>query len=108
MIVIKLSGFEIICKSHYLDDPRFRAVGHVSHTALFKTSSLEDLPDHEKEKGGPNSGGGREEAPPVSILCRTVEVGQRKVDVVELLAFAEAIGFDPREAIKYLLSVKPD
>ncbi|MCP1845992.1 cyanate lyase [Bradyrhizobium sp. USDA 4538] len=38
----------------------------------------------------------------------TVEVGQRKVDVVELLAFAEAIGFDPREAIKYLLSVKPD
>jgi hypothetical protein len=38
----------------------------------------------------------------------TVEGGQRKIDVVELLAFAEAIGFDPREAIKRLSSVKPD
>ena len=38
----------------------------------------------------------------------TVEGGQRKIDVVELLAFAEAIGFDPREAIKHLSSVKPD
>jgi transcriptional regulator with XRE-family HTH domain len=38
----------------------------------------------------------------------TVEGGQRKIDVVELLAFADAIGFDPREAIKRLLSVKPD
>jgi hypothetical protein len=28
----------------------------------------------------------------------TVEAGQRKVDAVELLDFAEAIGFDPREA----------
>jgi hypothetical protein len=39
---------------------------------------------------------------------RTVEGGQRKIDVVELLAFAEAIGFDPREAIKRLSAVKPD
>jgi len=38
----------------------------------------------------------------------TVEGGQRKIDVVELLAFAEAIGFDPREAIKRLSVVKPD
>jgi transcriptional regulator with XRE-family HTH domain len=38
----------------------------------------------------------------------TVEGGQRKIDVVELLAFAEAIGFDPREAIKHLVNVKPD
>ena len=38
----------------------------------------------------------------------TVEGGQRKIDVVELLAFAEAIGFDPREAIKRLSSTKPD
>lgn len=38
----------------------------------------------------------------------SVETGQRKVDVVELLAFAEAIGFDPREAIKRLRAVKPD
>lgn len=38
----------------------------------------------------------------------TVETGQRKLDVVELLAFAEAIGFDPREAIKRLLSTKAD
>jgi transcriptional regulator with XRE-family HTH domain len=38
----------------------------------------------------------------------TVEGGQRKIDVVELLAFAEAIGFDPREAIKHLSGVKPD
>lgn len=36
----------------------------------------------------------------------TVETGQRKIDVVELLAFAEAIGFDPREAIKRLLATK--
>jgi transcriptional regulator with XRE-family HTH domain len=38
----------------------------------------------------------------------TVEGGQRKIDVVELLAFAEAIGFDAREAIKRLSAVKPD
>ncbi len=38
----------------------------------------------------------------------TVEGGQRKIDVVELMAFAEAIGFDPREAIKRLMSTKPD
>ena len=38
----------------------------------------------------------------------TVESGQRKVDVVELLAFAEAIGFDAREAIKHLSRVKRD
>jgi cyanate lyase len=38
----------------------------------------------------------------------TVEVGQRKIDVVELMAFAEAIGFDPRDAIKRLAGIKPD
>ena len=32
----------------------------------------------------------------------TVEAGQRRIDVVQLLAFAEAISFDPREAIKLL------
>ena len=37
----------------------------------------------------------------------TVEGGQRKIDVVELLAFAEAIGFDPREAIKRSLRSNP-
>ncbi|NEU97551.1 helix-turn-helix transcriptional regulator [Bradyrhizobium sp. UFLA 03-164] len=38
----------------------------------------------------------------------TVESGQRKIDVIELLAFAEAIGFDPRDAIKRLSSIKAD
>lgn len=36
----------------------------------------------------------------------SVETGQRKIDVIELLAFADAIGFDPREAIKRLLATK--
>ncbi len=36
----------------------------------------------------------------------TVERGQRRVDVVELLAFAEAIGFDAREAIRHLNAIK--
>jgi len=35
----------------------------------------------------------------------TVESGQRRIDVVELLEFADAIGFDPREAIRRLLAV---
>ena len=35
-----------------------------------------------------------------------VEGGQRRLDVVELLDFAEAIGFDPRLAIRKLMSVK--
>jgi len=35
----------------------------------------------------------------------TVESGQRRIDVVELLDLAEAIGFDPREAIIRLLAV---
>jgi len=38
----------------------------------------------------------------------SVETGQRKVDVIELLAFADAIGFDPREAIRKLLAVDED
>lgn len=37
----------------------------------------------------------------------TVEAGQRRVDVVELLAFAEAIGFEPNEAFKRLAKIKP-
>jgi transcriptional regulator with XRE-family HTH domain len=32
----------------------------------------------------------------------TVESGQRRIDVVEFLDFADAIGFDAREAIKRL------
>jgi transcriptional regulator with XRE-family HTH domain len=36
----------------------------------------------------------------------TVESGQRRIDVVELLDFADAIGFDAREAIKALKSIR--
>ena len=36
----------------------------------------------------------------------TVESGQRRIDVVELLELAEAIGFDPRDAIKRLASIR--
>jgi cyanate lyase len=35
-----------------------------------------------------------------------VESGQRRVQVVEFLDFAEAIGFDPRKIIKRLISTK--
>lgn len=38
----------------------------------------------------------------------TVESGQRKIDVVELFAFADAIGFDPKEAIRRLAAVSAD
>ena len=31
-----------------------------------------------------------------------VESGQKLIEVVELMEWAEAIGFDPREAIKHL------
>ena len=34
-----------------------------------------------------------------------VETGQKLVDVVELMEWAETIGFDPREAIKRLSKV---
>jgi transcriptional regulator with XRE-family HTH domain len=34
-----------------------------------------------------------------------VESGQRRVDVVEFLAFAEVLGFDPRKAIARLIKV---
>lgn len=40
-------------------------------------------------------------------LVAMVEGGQRRLDVVEFLAFADAIGFDPRNAIKRLLSARP-
>lgn len=36
----------------------------------------------------------------------TIESGQRRIDVIELLDLADAIGFDPREAIKMLRSVR--
>ena len=35
-----------------------------------------------------------------------IESGQRRIDVVELLDLAAAIGFDPRDAIKRLKSVR--
>jgi transcriptional regulator with XRE-family HTH domain len=37
----------------------------------------------------------------------TVENGQRRIDVVEFLEFAEAIGFEPGAAIKQLARTKP-
>ena len=36
----------------------------------------------------------------------TVEAGERRIDVVELVDLAEAIGFDPREAVRRLISVR--
>jgi transcriptional regulator with XRE-family HTH domain len=36
----------------------------------------------------------------------TVESGQRRIDVVEFLDFADAIGFDPRDAIKQLRAIR--
>jgi hypothetical protein len=36
----------------------------------------------------------------------TVESGQRRIDAVEFLDFAEAIGFDPKSAIRRLTSTK--
>ena len=35
-----------------------------------------------------------------------VETGQKRIDVVEFVAFAEAIGFDPAKAISKIASVK--
>lgn len=35
-----------------------------------------------------------------------VETGQKLVEVVELMEWAEAIGFDPREAIKALSKIQ--
>lgn len=32
-----------------------------------------------------------------------IETGQKEVGVVELIELADAIGFDPREAIKHIL-----
>ncbi len=36
----------------------------------------------------------------------TIEGGQRRVDVVEFLEFAEAIGFNPQSVIRKLIAVK--
>ncbi len=36
----------------------------------------------------------------------TVESGQRRIDVVEFIDFADAIGFDPRDAIKRLRAIR--
>jgi transcriptional regulator with XRE-family HTH domain len=35
-----------------------------------------------------------------------VETGQKLVDVVELMEWAEAIGFDPKDAIKALAKIR--
>ena len=35
-----------------------------------------------------------------------VETGQKRLEVVELMEWAEAIGFDPREAIKLLAKIR--
>jgi hypothetical protein len=40
-----------------------------------------------------------------SFVARA-ESGQRRIDVVELLQWAEALDFDPKTAIKHLESIK--
>ena len=42
-----------------------------------------------------------------SFVAR-VESGQRRIDIIELLDLAEAIGFDPREALKRLITIRAD
>jgi transcriptional regulator with XRE-family HTH domain len=42
-----------------------------------------------------------------SFVAR-IESGQRRIDVVELLDLAKAIGFDPHDAIKRLAATKQD
>ena len=44
---------------------------------------------------------------PQSFIA-SIETGQRRVDVVELLDLAEAIGFDPQNAVQRLLGVVAD
>jgi len=44
---------------------------------------------------------------PQSFIA-SIETGQRRVDVVELVDLAEAIGFDPHNAVQRLLSAVAD
>jgi len=44
---------------------------------------------------------------PQSFIA-SIETGQRRVDVVELLDLAEAIGFDPHDAVRRLLGAEAD
>jgi ribosome-binding protein aMBF1 (putative translation factor) len=44
---------------------------------------------------------------PQSFIA-SIETGQRRVDVVELLDLAEAIGFDPHDAVRRLLGAVAD
>ena len=44
---------------------------------------------------------------PQSFIA-SIETGQRRVDVVELLDLAEAIGFDPHDAVQRLLGAVAD
>jgi hypothetical protein len=55
-----------------------------------------DPPETRRRHIGPYQG------PAVSY----VETGQKLVEVVELMEWAEAIGFDPREAIKRLAKIR--
>jgi len=36
----------------------------------------------------------------------TIEAGQKRVDAVELVEIAEAIGFDPKEALRAIIRAK--
>lgn len=44
---------------------------------------------------------------PQSFIA-SIETGQRRVDVVELVDLAEAIGFDPHDAVRQLLGTAAD
>jgi hypothetical protein len=37
---------------------------------------------------------------------RTIETGQRRIDVVELVELAAALGFDPQAALRLVKSIK--
>ncbi|WP_425417603.1 helix-turn-helix domain-containing protein [Oricola indica] len=44
---------------------------------------------------------------PQSFIA-SIETGRRRIDVVELLDLAEAIGFDPHDAVRRLLGAAAD
>jgi transcriptional regulator with XRE-family HTH domain len=71
-------------------------------------AALKDFLIEKRKKAGLTQAAVAKRLKRYQSFVATVEGGQRKIDVIELMAFAEAIGFDPREAIKRLSGVKPD
>ena len=96
----------IICKSDYWSCLGFRGRRMSQTLRSPRHEALRALIVEKRKKAGLTQAEVAKRLKRYQSFIATVESGQRRIDVVEFLDFADAIGFDPRDAIKQLRAIR--